>query len=95
MVHSKKRIKMEKVNKKIVALASTLLLGVAGWLVTSVYTIQVDTAIIKEKIEQVYADNCPYCVHAAHSSIAEHPLLSPTIKHSHRHIGDEIVKTND
>lgn len=86
---------MEKINKKIVALSGTLLLGVAGWLVTSVYAIQVDTAIIKDKIEKVYADNCPYCVHAAHSSIAEHPLLSPTIKHSHRHIGDEIVKTND
>lgn len=91
----KKLKKMEKINKKIVALAGTLLLGVAGWLVTSVYVIQVDTAIIKDKIEQVYADNCPYCVHAAHSSIADHPLLSPTIKHSHRHIGDEIVKTND
>jgi hypothetical protein len=86
---------MEKINKKIVALSGTLLLGVAGWLVTSVYAIQVDTAIIKDKIEQVYADQCPLCVHSAHSSIAEHPLLSPTIKHSHRHIGDEIVKTND
>ena len=81
-------------EKKIVGLAGTLLLGVAGWLVTSVYSIQVDTQIIKEKIEKVYADNCPYCVHAAHSSIAEHPLLSPTIKHSHQHVGKEIVKTN-
>lgn len=80
---------------KIVYLAGTLLLGVAGWLISTTYQIQVDTEIIKEKIEQVYADNCPYCVHAAHSSISEHPLLSPTIKHSHRHIGDEIVKTND
>lgn len=82
-------------EKKIVGLAGTLLLGVAGWLVTSVYSIQVDTQIIKEKIEQVYADNCPYCVHAAHSSIAEHPLLSPTIKHAHRHVGEEIVKVNE
>jgi hypothetical protein len=81
-------------EKKIVGLAGTLLLGVAGWLVTSVYSIQVDTQIIKEKIEKVYADNCPYCVHAAHSSIAEHPLLAPTIKHSHQHVGKEIVKTN-
>ena len=86
---------MEKINNKIVALSGTLLLGVAGWLVTSVYSIQVDTQIIKEKIEKVYADNCPYCVHAAHSSIAEHPLLAPTIKHSHRHIGDEIILVND
>lgn len=81
-------------EKKIVGLAGTLLLGVAGWLVTSVYSIQVDTQIIKEKIEKVYADNCPYCVHAAHSSIAEHPLLAPTIKHSHQHIGKEIVPIN-
>ena len=86
---------MKELSNKIVALAGTLLLGVAGWLVTSVYNIQVDTQIIKEKIEKVYADNCPYCVHAAHSSIAEHPLLSPTIKHSHRHIGDEIVIVNE
>jgi len=82
-------------EKKIVGLAGTLLLGVAGWLVTSVYSIQVDTQIIKEKIEQVYADNCPYCVHAAHSSIAEHPLLSPTIKHAHRHVGEEIIIINE
>lgn len=80
---------------KIVGLAGTLLLGVAGWLVTSVYSIQVDTQIIKEKIEKVYADNCPYCVHAAHSSIAEHPLLAPTIKHAHQHVGEEIVKINE
>ena len=86
---------MEKISNKIVALSGTLLLGVAGWLVTSVYSIQVDTQIIKEKIEKVYADNCPYCVHAAHSSIAEHPLLAPTIKHSHRHIGDEIILVNE
>jgi hypothetical protein len=82
-------------EKKIVGLAGTLLLGVAGWLVTSVYSIQVDTQIIKEKIEKVYADNCPYCVHAAHSSIAEHPLLSPTIKHAHQHVGKEIIKINE
>jgi len=86
---------MEKISNKIVALSGTLLLGVAGWLVTSVYSIQVDTQIIKEKIQKVYADNCPYCVHAAHSSIAEHPLLAPTIKHSHRHIGDEIILVNE
>lgn len=86
---------MEKISSKIVALSGTLLLGVAGWLVTSVYSIQVDTQIIKEKIEKVYADNCPYCVHAAHSSIAEHPLLAPTIKHAHQHVGKEIIKVND
>ena len=86
---------MKDLQNKIVGLAGTLLLGVAGWLVSSVYSIQVDTQIIKEKIEKVYADDCPYCVHAAHSSIAEHPLLSPTIKHSHRHIGDQIINTNE
>ena len=82
-------------EKKIVGLAGTLLLGVSAWLISSVYSIQVDTAIIKERIEKVYADNCPYCVHAAHSSIAEHPLLAPTIKHAHQHVGKEIVKINE
>lgn len=85
---------MKQFENKIVALAGTLLLGVSGWLITSVYSIQVDTQIIKEKIEKVYAENCPYCVHAAHSSIGEHPLLAPTIKNSHIHVGDEILKTN-
>lgn len=82
-------------DKKIVGLAGTLLLGVAGWLVTSVYSIQVDTQIIKEKMEQVYAEDCPYCHHAAHSSIKEHPYLAPTIKHAHKHVGKEIIKVND
>ena len=85
---------MEKTSKQIVALAGTLLLGVASWLISTVYSISIDTEIIKDKIEKVYAENCPYCVHAAHSSISEHPLLAPTIKHSHRHIGNEIVPTN-
>ena len=80
---------------KIVYLAGTLLLAVCGWLISTVYAIQVDTTIIKEKLDKVYADNCPYCVHAAHSSIAEHPLLAPTIKHAHKHVGKEVVKIND
>jgi len=82
-------------EKKVVGAAGTLLLGVSAWLISTVYSIQVDTAIIKDKIEKVYEDNCPYCVHAAHSSIANHPLLGPTIKHAHQHIGKEIVKVND
>ncbi len=85
---------MEKTSNKIVALAGILLLGVASWLISTVYSISIDTEIIKDKIEKVYSENCPYCVHAAHKSIAEHPLLAPTIKHSHRHIGNEIVPTN-
>ena len=86
---------MEKISNKIVALSGTLLLGVAGWLVTSVYSIQVDTEIIKEKLDRVYVESCPYCIHSAHSSIAEHPLLAPTIKHAHQHVGKEIIKVND
>ena len=82
-------------EKKIVALAGTLLLGVAGWLITTTYQIQVDTAIIKEKLDKVYAEECPYCVHASHSSIGEHPLLAPTIKHAHQHVGQEIIKVNE
>jgi hypothetical protein len=86
---------MKEISGKIVALSGTLLLGVAGWLISSVYSIKIDTEIIKDKIQKVYADDCPYCVHAAHSSIAEHPLLSSTIKHSHHHIGDHIFKTSE
>lgn len=82
-------------KEKIVYLAGLLLLGVSGWLISTVYSIQVDTTLIKEKLDRVYADNCPYCIHAAHSSISEHPLLSPTIKHAHQHIGEETVKIND
>ena len=82
-------------KEKIVYLAGLLLLSVSGWLISTVYAIQVDTTLIKEKLDRVYADNCPYCIHAAHSSISEHPLLSPTIKHAHQHIGQETVKVND
>jgi hypothetical protein len=82
-------------KEKIIYLAGALLFGVASWLVGTVYSISIDTAIIKDKIEKVYEENCPYCIHAAHSSIAEHPLLSPTIKHSHQHVGEEIIKVND
>eukprot|EP01052_Picozoa_sp_SAG31_P062590 SAG31_NODE_21564_length_546_cov_1.029083_2_plen_84_part_00 len=82
-------------KEKIIYLAGALLFGVASWLVGTVYNISIDTAIIKDKIEKVYEENCPYCIHAAHSSIAEHPLLSPTIKHSHQHVGEEIIKVND
>ena len=82
-------------KEKIIYLAGALLFGVSSWLIGTVYSISVDTAIIKDKIEKVYEENCPYCIHAAHSSIAEHPLLSPTIKHAHQHIGAENVKVND
>lgn len=87
---------------KIVYLAGTLLMGVAAWVLTTTLQIQQDIVEVKVKVEnvintldKVYAEDCPYCVHSAHSSISEHPLLAPTIKHSHRHIGDEIVKSND
>lgn len=82
-------------DKKIVGLAGTLLLGVSGWLISTVYSMSIDVALVREKLDKVYAEECPYCVHSAHSSIAEHPLLAPTIKHSHRHIGEEIVKVNE
>lgn len=81
-------------EKKIIGLAGTLVLGVATWLISTVYSISVDTAIIKEKLEKVYQDDCPYCIHAAHSSISSHPLLAPTIKHAHQHVGEEHVKIN-
>lgn len=82
-------------DKKIVGLAGTLLLGVAGWLITTVYSMSIDVTLVREKLDKVYAEECPYCVHSAHTSIQEHPLLAPTIKHAHQHIGKEIVKINE
>ena len=82
-------------DKKIVGLAGTLLLGVSGWLISTVYSVSIDVVLIREKLDKVYAEECPYCVHSAHSSIAEHPLLAPTIKHTHQHVGEEIFKINE
>ena len=80
---------------KITYLAGTLLLAVSGWLISTVYAIQVDTTLIKEKLNRVYVEDCPYCIHSAHSSIDVHPLLKPTIKHAHKHVGEETVTIND
>ena len=80
---------------KITYLAGLLLLGVSGWLISTVYNIQVDTTIIKDKLNKVYKEDCPYCIHSAHSSIESHPLLRPTIKNAHRHIGEEAVLVNE
>jgi len=80
---------------KITYLAGTLLLAVSGWLISTVYSIQVDTTLIKEKLDRVYVEDCPYCIHSAHSSIQTHPLLEPTIKNAHKHIGDIEVKINE
>lgn len=92
---------MKELSSKIVAIAGTLLLGVAGWVLTSTLSIQQDmievrikTENIESTMQKVYEENCPYCVHSAHTAIKQHPLLAPTIKHSHQHIGKEIVKTN-
>lgn len=82
-------------DKKIVGLAGTLLLGVAAWLISTVYSMSIDVALVREKLDKVYAEECPYCVHSAHSSIAKHPLLAPTIKHAHQHVGEEIFKINE
>ena len=61
---------------KIVYLAGTLLMGVAAWVLTTTLQIQQDIVEVKVKVEnvidtldKVYAEECPYCVHSAHSSI--------------------------
>lgn len=89
-------------NKTVTALAGTLLLGVCAWILNTTMDVQKDIVEIKiqneslrETMSKVYEENCPYCVHAAHSSINKHPLLGPTMKHSHRHIGDEIIIVNE
>jgi hypothetical protein len=87
---------------KIVYLAGTLLMGVSAWVLTTTLQIEKDIVEVKikvenaaETLEKTYSESCPYCNHYAHSELQNHPLLAPTIKHSHRHIGDEIVKSND
>jgi len=87
---------------KIVYLAGSLLIGVCAWVLTTTLQIEKDIVEVKvkiesavEKIDKTYSEACPYCNHANHSGIQEHPLLAPTIKHSHRHIGDEIVIINE
>ena len=89
-------------NKVITGLAGTLILGVCAWVLNTTLEIQKDIVEVKiktdnvvETLDKVYEDNCPYCVHAAHSSMADHPLLAPTLKKAHQHVGDEIIFVNE
>lgn len=89
-------------SKAITGLAGTLLLGVSGWVLTTTMEVQKDIVEVKlqnesiiNTIEKVYEENCPYCVHAAHSSLKEHPILAPTLKRAHRHVGEEVIYIND
>jgi hypothetical protein len=89
-------------SKVITGLASTLILGVCAWLLNTTLEVQKDIVEVKiqneniiETLDKVYAENCPYCVHAAHTGIQEHPLLKPTIKQAHRHVGNEIIIVNE
>lgn len=82
-------------NKIITSLAGSLLLGISAWLLNTTLQIQKDIVEVKTKLstveetlDKVYAENCPYCVHAAHTSIAKHPLLAPTIRQAHKHLPD-------
>ena len=89
-------------SKLITGLASTLILGVCAWLLSTTLQIEKDLVEVKVKIEdavetldKTYSENCPYCNHYSHSQITEHPLLAPTIKRAHRHINGEIVFINE
>ena len=84
--------------KVITGLSGSLILGICAWVLNTTLQIKEDivevkikTQSVSETLDKVYEENCPYCVHAAHSSMSEHPLLAPTIKRSHRHVGDEII----
>jgi len=90
------------IQKIITGVAGALLLGAAGWTLEATLEIQKDIVEVKVKTEnveetlnKVYEENCPYCVHAAHSSMAEHPLLAPTLKNAHKHVGKEIILINE
>ena len=51
---------------------------------------------MRKELDKVYASDCPYCVHALHSSMSEHPFLAPTIKKAHKHLEDgTVVLLND
>lgn len=89
-------------QKIITGVAGALLLGVAGWILEATLEIQKDVIAIQKDVEQanetlnkVYVEDCPYCVHASHSSIKEHPYLAPAIKHAHKHVGKEIILLNE
>ena len=81
-------------SKIITGLAATLLLGTAGYILTTTLEISKDIEIVKEKLEKIYADDCPYCVHALHSSLTEHPLLAPTIRKAHKHVDGKAYYIN-
>ena len=83
-----------EINKKITSLAGALLLGTAGYILTETLQISKDIEIVKEKLDSVYANDCPYCVHALHSSLTEHPLLAPTIRKAHKHIDGKAYYIN-
>ena len=89
-------------TKVITSIAGTLILGVCGWVLNTTLEIQKDIVEVKVKTEnveetlnKVYSENCPYCVHGAHSGIKEHPYLAPTLKKAHQHVGDEIIFINE
>jgi len=74
-------------TKIITGLAGTLILGVCAWVLNTTLEIQkeiveirIKTENVVETLDKVYEENCPYCVHAAHSSMAEHPLPKLTIR---------------
>ena len=91
-----------KLDKIITAAAGALLLGVSGWLLNTTLAVQAeliearkDLEVVKETMSKVYEDNCPYCVHAAHSSMKDHPILAPIIRNAHTHTqGGEVIFLN-
>ena len=86
----------EKTSKTIVGLAGTLLLATAGWILSNTLEIKQEVTIMRKELDKVYSSDCPYCVHALHSSMSEHPLLAPTIKKAHKHLEDgTVVLLND
>jgi hypothetical protein len=89
-------------QKIITGAAGALLLGVAGWILNTtldvqkeVIAIQKDVESVQETLDKVYEEDCPYCVHAAHTGIQDHPLLAPTIKRAHKHLKDGSVEFLD
>jgi len=83
-----------EMSKIITGLAGALLLGTAGYILTETLQISKDIEIVKEKLDSVYANDCPYCIHALHSSLTEHPLLAPTIRKAHKHVEGKAVYIN-
>ena len=70
-----------KLDQKTITALAEPLLGVCAWILNTTMEVQKDiieiriqSQSLRETMDKVYEENCPYRVHAAHSSLKQHPL---------------------